>query len=133
MTKRREIKLIWQGISGHFICSDKCKYALSTVIFVNDKPEYIVSTVGAMVARNKEGVYETIGCNRYYETFVFDGVEERESLGDKFWTQCSSEIDTDGISEPYAFGEANKMHQRMLDKWIKIAENPQLLQGETDE
>jgi hypothetical protein len=116
-----DVTLLWQGIGGHFICAHRCRYSVSTVIFVDNEAKYIVSTVGAMTSLDKEEVYEQIGCDRYYETYVFGDVSHKFELGDTYYTQSGQEIDMDAIDKPYAFGKATDMHQKMVDKWSKIA------------
>jgi hypothetical protein len=58
------IKEIWQGWQGHFICD--CKFHLNTALIGKDI--YIVSTVGNYYYN---GELQQIGYNRTFETMVF--------------------------------------------------------------
>lgn len=55
----------WFGNSGHFICSDRCRFHMTTLV-----GEFIVSTVGEMYIEPKAEM-EKIGLDRRYETMIF--------------------------------------------------------------
>lgn len=65
-----------QGFAGHFCGADNCKFRRNTVVS-NGEHEVVVSTVGNYFpmshVHGAEGPV-TIGHNRYYETYVFEGV-----------------------------------------------------------
>ena len=70
----------WYGNAGHFICGRWCRFHLCTKV-----GRYLVSTVGEYVHPSKSGASEkteaeylekhplgdTIGCDRLFETMVF--------------------------------------------------------------
>ena len=65
-TKRiPEAKWEWFGNAGHFICADKCRFHLTTLV-----GKILVSTVGQMVT-NVGGEYKDIGYGRKFETMTF--------------------------------------------------------------
>lgn len=100
----------WKGLPGHFCGSDKCIFRLCTV--VGDK---LVSTVGAYYPDRKKPMVE-IGCDRHYETYVFNADEYGKPLS-------LGEIDSDGLKctdfdDPEKFDDlAVEMHMKMCRKY----------------
>jgi len=64
----KEVKEIWRGWQGHFICL--CRFHLNTLV-VYGKKKIVVSTVGEYYPGHLKGKMDTIGCDRFYETMVF--------------------------------------------------------------
>jgi hypothetical protein len=64
-----------RGWGGHFICADKCRFRRNTLISVDGKPKYVVSTVGNMRDRDT-GEIEEIGYDRHYETMAFGAFKD---------------------------------------------------------
>lgn len=61
----------WQGMAGHFICSDRCRYHLTTVV-----GDYLVSTVGDLhLTPEREMESVAVNPTSYYETMVFKTAE----------------------------------------------------------
>lgn len=103
----------YHGLPGHFICADRCIFRLHT-----DVGKYKISTLGAMYDRGKDGFLSPpmleIGCQRHYETMVFDmsnPLAELECLGIRF--------NEDGDPAHYDL-LAEKMHDDMCLKYAKI-------------
>ena len=63
------MKITERGWAGHFICAERCLFRRNTLIEHKDK-RIVVSSVGLMKMDN--GEIDTIGCDRYYETMVFE-------------------------------------------------------------
>jgi len=57
---------IWLGRSAHFICSNRCRFRLATVV-----GDFIVSSVGDLPNLKNDKVSEPVGCDRTHETMVF--------------------------------------------------------------
>jgi len=62
----------WLGHKQHFICADRCKFSLATLI----PNGLLISTVGEFHS-NPEKEMETIGAGYYYETFVFKTTKDK--------------------------------------------------------
>lgn len=77
-----------RGWAGHFICSRDCLFRRNTLIELGRK-RIVVSTVGAMLPREKNRI-EPIGAfGRYYETMAFRAKKE-----DGYWeVDVSNQID----------------------------------------
>lgn len=57
----------WFGMPGHLIVGDRCVHHLCTQI-----GGYLISTIGEYRPEGKKAGRETIGCDRFFETFVFN-------------------------------------------------------------
>jgi hypothetical protein len=66
---KHEVKKTYRGWPGHFICAHDCMFRLNTLLEYKDK-KIVVSTVG-----NYKNNLEEIGCDRVYETMVFNSDE----------------------------------------------------------
>lgn len=97
-----ESQWVWHGTAGHFICSDRCCFRLHTTVGA-----YRVSSVGCYHPRDSEGEPHTIGCDRLYETMVF---ELDENGLPKSW----GEIDSAGYNIE---ADAEHGHLEMCRKW----------------
>ena len=114
------------GNPGHFICARWCRYHLCTQV-----GPFLVSTVGEFVhPRHGKGSEileakwlkdnwpgEEIGCDRKYETMVFEAGTPCEAEG----CDCGlpspadlSELDVAGYNVP---GDAARGHHEMCLKW----------------
>ena len=129
-------KWIWMPHPGHFICSFDCRFHLSTYV-----GKYIVSTVGEyfpcdgtreIIAKsrgielkvrgderkydflNKIG-YEEIGCDRKYETMVFEAYKDTKNKCCPY-RMSGSEKDFAGYNDPT---DAFKGHMKLCLKWSK--------------
>jgi hypothetical protein len=108
----------WLGHAGHLVVSNSCLHHLCTRV-----GDVLVSTVGDYRPRHLNGKRDTIGSDRYYETFVFRlDSPARYCRGNECncgmpeWT--GSEID----SLPAQTGaEANANHMMMCLKWADPA------------
>ena len=108
------VKRTERGWAGHFCCSARCLFRRNTLLEYNNK-KIIVSTVGQMQLPN--GEIDTIGCNRYYETMVF----EANYLDTKYYdiavnSQIISFNSNWCISEKDADNEANEMHENVVNE-----------------
>ena len=101
---------IWMPHAGHFICGYKCQFRLNT--HVNG---YIVSTVGEYKAsdRKDNDPFDTIGCDRLYETMVFKAVKSKHGCC-PYVQESGSNIDFAGYNEADA---ARKGHMRLVKKY----------------
>ena len=72
-----KVKRTERGWAGHFICANRCRFRRNTLL-EKGEVRIVVSSVGLMEKwtgdprqdRNVRG-FETIGCERYYETMAF--------------------------------------------------------------
>ena len=106
-----------RGWPAHFICANRCAFHRTTILTRDDDVQIVVSTVGAMqkdFGRGGQGGYETIGCDRYYETMVFHAHEEECgcTLGDVH-REVSFAADW-SISDPEACHKADAMHNDVV-------------------
>lgn len=111
-----------RGWAGHFICANSCRFRRNTLLTYNDI-RIVVSTVGLM---EKNGKFETIGYNRYFETMAFhsdpndkryhDADVRKQVYFDSEW--AIAELDADD--------KANEMHEVVV---LEITNK--LLAGET--
>ena len=66
-----------RGWHGHFICADSCQFSRNTLLHrEDDNTRIVVSTIGAMLRPIPNGQYQTIGCDRTYETMAFHAKQE---------------------------------------------------------
>jgi len=103
----------WQGHAGHFICSPRCLFHLNTLV-----GNYIISTVGDYRPdMEKSEKAEEIGCNRLFETYVFEG---HHSCG----CGCEARIPTEWCEiDSYCSNTAKKAregHMEMCYKYAKM-------------
>ncbi len=101
-----EIKRTERGWAGHFICAHMCRFRRNTMLECGNL-RIVISTVGGM--KTSRG-FETIGCDRHYETMVFHAAFDGE-----FWdADVQREI---YLSSPWSLpdldmeNEANDMHE----------------------
>lgn len=89
-----------RGWQGHFIC--RCDYHRNTLIFDRDGfKRYVISTIGNMRDNNLKT--DTVGYDRYYETYVFEAkldgaywdadVTKQIYLGDLKWAIDTKEFE----------------------------------------
>ena len=128
------VEITERGWAEHFICADSCKFRRNTLLEYKDK-KWIVSTVGAMPQSeimkkypefcSKNG-FETIGCDRYYETMAFEAEPVKNKDGiiiyydadvgkqiyfDSDWAISDCNFETDK--------QANEMHDKVVEELIK--------------
>lgn len=106
-----------RGWVGHYIMGERCHFRRNTLLD-DGTTRIVISTVGAM--RNKENKYDTVGCDRYFETMAFHA-----SFDDPYWDAdvsrqvyfespwCIDHIDHG------ADKEANDMHEAVVEKIAK--------------
>lgn len=115
----------WFGHAAHFICGRWCRFHLATRV-----GKYLVSTVGMLVHPRHSGGSEAaeykwlvehpngeeIGCDRFYETMVFDA---GEPCAIKECTCGLPSIGSDGLDflGYKTAGEAAKGHYELCRKW----------------
>ena len=103
---------IWMPHAGHLIVGSYCQFKLNTYV-----GGYIVSTVGEYKSsRSKEGDdFETIGCDRIYETMVFRAVKSENEC-------CPYEMESPGEIDFAGYNDAEKAmkgHYKFCKKWAK--------------
>lgn len=102
---------VWYGNAGHFICSARCRFHLTTKI-----GKYLISSVGEFVADYlKNPKCETIGYNRLYETMVFEAGKPCE-CGCGLPEISGSELDMNGYNTAK---DATEGHNKLCKKWSK--------------
>lgn len=97
------------GYPGHFIAADWCRFHLHTTV----NGRYRVSTVGDYRPAHQRvseelGPMREIGCNRYFETMVFE-------LGRNGEPSSWCEIDADAYNDHEA---AEAGHAAMVAKYL---------------
>ena len=116
-----DVKRTERGWSGHFCGSSQCAFRRNTLLeFKNIK--IVVSTVGSMRKHNNMGGFdpvEKIGLNRYYETMVFEAIQENKYIE----ADIEKEMPFDSkweISKIYdgVDNEANDMHEAVITEII---------------
>ena len=120
------VKRIERGWAGHFICANRCLFRRNTLLECG-KQQIVVSTVGLMenslygrkdleypeLERNR---YETIGCDRYYETMAFHADPNDTRYHD---IDVEKQVDFDSpwsIDELDADDRANDMHEKVVEE-----------------
>ena len=110
------IKRTDRGWAGHFILGYRCRFHLNTLLECGDK-KIIVSTVGNLLDR-KSKEPEIISCNRYYETMAFKAKQDEEYMEIDVTKQLNFKSQW-RISEPFKDNEANEMHEKVVQEFIK--------------
>jgi hypothetical protein len=68
------IKTEERGWAGHFVAAEHCMFRRNTLVTCGEK-RIVVSTIGAMHSPkswfNDPPYFNTVGCERYYETMCF--------------------------------------------------------------
>ncbi len=120
-----ELKRTERGWAGHFICANRCRFRRNTLLEYGEL-KIVVSTVGLMEPL-KDGKFETIGYERYYETMAFHADASDTEYHD---IDVSREIYFDSewsINKINADNKANDMHEAVV---TEIANK--LLKGEIE-
>lgn len=114
---------VWQtesGWPGHLCVSDKCIYHRHTKLERSDGVCVRVSTVGAYKSDYvpKGHVYETIGYQRYYETYIF--VREWDQINPPFESRRAIAEETPPVEEIDEMHDDNvmKMREALLEGWM---------------
>jgi len=108
-----KVKRTERGWAGHFICADRCLFRRNTLLERGDI-KIVISTVGAMQDIHKEGRFERIGCDRYYETMAFHSKKDDKKYHD---IDVNRQVYFNSewvINELYADDKANKMHEKVV-------------------
>jgi hypothetical protein len=129
-------KWVWMPHAGHLIVGRDCQFHLNTCV-----GNYLVSTVGEywpdylvreIIAQTKgvtlEGIgdarevdflqkcgYESIGCDRLYETMVFKA-KKAEDKCCPYTAETFTELDMQGYNTA---GEAYQGHLDLCKKWSR--------------
>lgn len=107
---------VWQGSAAHFICGDRCRFHLATIV-----GPWLVSTIGEYVSvldtqrQGESAGTSEVGYRRLYETMVFRAGAACTEPG------CAGEYHADGQEidfEPAnTRAEAYAAHARLCDLW----------------
>lgn len=118
------VKRTERGWPGHFICCDRCKFRLNTLLEYGDK-KIVVSTVGNMYIDDKP---ETVGYRRWYETMVFYAHQEGEYIEADVSRQLYPDQDWGIWADTYdelpndVDNVANQMHESIVQEFIQKLE-----------
>lgn len=116
-----------QGFACHFCGADNCKFRRNTVV-CNGESLVVVSTVGNYFPVSHvhgAGGPATIGHNRYYETFVFEGVPYLDNMYHEQGRHICKFIDNyPDMTVPDSANDffANLGHERMVRRvrrWLR--------------
>ena len=103
-----------RGWPGHFICAHLCIFHRNTLLEYGEA-RIVVSTVGMMRDPLKEGSFQEIGLNRYYETMAFHA---KKCILDKYWdADVTREVNFQSpwyVEELGADDKANDMHENVV-------------------
>jgi hypothetical protein len=106
-----EIKRTERGWGGHFICCQYCSFRRNTLLERGER-RIVVSTVGAYRPYDMKGQIDRIGCNRYYETMIFEAQFEtpywEADVTKQIYIDAKTAIDH---CERHADDEADRMHE----------------------
>lgn len=115
MSKLEEVSVVYRGWAGHFICANRCRFRLNTLVSLGDV-KIVVSTVGLMESgRDAEKGFEQIGWQRYFETMAFHADPNSEFLD----ADVSRQVD---FESPWAYdtldseAAANAGHVRVVEE-----------------
>ena len=137
----------WFGNAGHFICAHNCQFHMTTQV-----GGYLVSTVGQympdsavreILARSRgielegrgderdadwtrKAGYEEIGCDRLFETMVFEtgDICQDPGCGCGLPSIVPSELDFEGYNTA---GRATDGHYAMCERWADPIQRTALL------
>ncbi|MBF1517414.1 hypothetical protein [Prevotella pallens] len=111
MVKRTE-----RGWAGHFICSYRCYFRRNTLLEYEGK-FIVVSTVGRMVVEYADhSAFDTVGCDRYYETMAFYSDTSDLKFHD-IDVERQIHLDCDWALNEIDDNKANDMHEKAVD-WV---------------
>lgn len=99
-----------RGWAGHFIGANRCRFRRNTLLAYK-KIKIVVSTVGLMEIG---GRFDTIGCNRHYETMAFHAEPTDKRYND---ANVSTGVRFDSewaIADLHADDKANEMHEAVV-------------------
>ena len=119
------VKRTERGWPGHFICSDRCKFRLNTLLEYGDT-KIVVSTVGNMYI---DGKPEPIGYERWYETMVFYAKQDGHYVEADVTRQLYPDQDWGILAETYdelpndVDNIANQMHESIVQEFINKIES----------
>lgn len=112
MTKKSEFEgRVELGCTGHLIVGNSCRWSRNTVV-----GDYCISSVGDYYIGEATERTE-VGCNRYFETMVFELLPEEASGSEGCGCRAVKEwceIDMDGYQTA---GEAQVGHEAMVAKY----------------
>ena len=112
--------LKWYGNTGHFICSNRCRFHLCTEV-----GEYLVSTVGEFFVKPDDKEMTPVGSwiDDNYETKVFKWTK-RCSCGCGHPEIDPRDLDCVRYATPK---EANEGHMSMIEKYLKMTKTQESL------
>ena len=101
----------WFGRPMHFICARRCQFRLATQV-----GKFIISTVGDFRPK-PDAPMEEIGCDRFYETFVFRAGAPGDCGCPKLLD--ASEIDSEAYGKEALCAEVCAGHMKMCRRWAR--------------
>jgi len=101
----------WGGVAAHLIVANDCRFHMVTQV-----GDYIVSSIGDYRPASKGGEMDTIGHERFYETYVFPAAEPHPCG----CPQVSGYEEIDALPANDC-GEATRNHMAMCLKWAGLA------------
>lgn len=107
----------WFGHAAHLIVGNMCRFHLATLVRTG---RILVSTVGEYVPRSQpNGIekFETVGCDRLYETYVFRTTKGKCECGCGLPLINYSEIDSLPANDART---ATKNHMKLCQKWASL-------------
>lgn len=118
---KKKLKRTERGWAGHFCLSERCLFRRNTLLEYGDV-RIVVSTVGELLQssfQNNEGMFDTLGHERYYETCAFYA----KRYQNRYWdADVSKEVEFESpwsISEIDADDKANDMHEKVVKELSK--------------
>jgi hypothetical protein len=104
----------WFGTPGHLIVAASCRFHLCTQV-----GKYLVSTVGEYYPDRNQTKPEEIGCDRLYETMVFEAGEPcaAKGCGCGLPDISGRDLECAGYNRR---GDANEGHLKMCEKYALI-------------
>jgi len=98
----------WYGSPAHLCVASSCVFHMATRV-----GDYMISTVGEYYPSNNSEMV-TVGCDRYFETMVFEVAGGECECGCGLPDIDFSELDTEGYQTR---AEANDGHLKMCKAW----------------
>ncbi len=120
------IKRTERGWAGHFIGASQCRFHLNTLLEKGDK-KVVISTVGCYIPKS-ENSPRPIGCDRFYETFACRTRCDEEFIEADICKQLAFKSQW-CISEPFKDNEANEMHEKVVQEFIKKMSKAKKMEG----
>lgn len=111
----KEVKRTERGWAGHCIISDDCRYHRNTLLEYEDL-KIVVSTIGRYVPMSRvmygDYSFDTVGCDRFFETMAFVADETKYHDAD-----ATQQVEFDSkwsLDSPDMEIEADEMHENVV-------------------